>query len=217
MVDEYDVVELLQTLVDSCTEIFDIAAAGILLADKDGSLELIASTSEASRLVELMQLSAVAGPCIECFATGQTVSVPDIGASPDEWSEFRDSALDQGFSSLLGIPLRLRDEVIGALNLMRVETGELAERDVRAATALANVATIGILQERNVREVGLVSAQLEYALSSRVIIEQAKGVLSHTHTISTDEAFNRLRGYARGHHLKLADVAHQVVALELHV
>ncbi|PPF77348.1 transcriptional regulator [Subtercola sp. Z020] len=215
LVEDYDIVDLLQTLVETCETVFDITAAGILLADESGTLEVVASTSEAARLVEVMQLSAEAGPCIECFTTGRTVSVPDIRLAPDEWSRFRSGAVEQGFLSVYAIPLRLRDDVIGALNLLRAETGELNPTDVRAARALSNVATIGIMHERSLREKGIVQNQLQYALDSRVVIEQAKGVLSHVHHISTDQAFDLLRDYARKNQQKLAVTALRVVRLEI--
>jgi transcriptional regulator with GAF, ATPase, and Fis domain len=215
LVDDYDVVDLLQTLVERCANVFDISAAGILLADQDGRLEVVASTSESSRLVEVMQLSAQAGPCIECFRTGETVSLPDITQASERWERFRRSAAEQGFLSVFAIPLRLRNDVIGALNLFRKETGELNATDVRAARALANVATIGVLQERSIRETGIVRDQLQSALNARVVIEQAKGVLSHTHGVSTDAAFELLRSYARDNHEKLASIARKVVYLEI--
>jgi GAF domain-containing protein len=215
LVEDYDIVDLLQTLVETCESAFDITAAGILLADDDGTLEVVASTSEAARLVEVMQLSAEAGPCIECFTTGHTISLPDIRLAPDEWSRFRAGAVEQGFLSVYAIPLRLRDDVIGALNLLRAEPGELNATDVRAAQALANVASIGIMHERSLRENGIVRDQLQYALDSRVVIEQAKGVLSHIHRISTDQAFDLLRDYARKNQQKLAVTALRVVRLEI--
>jgi GAF domain-containing protein len=107
LVDDYDVVELLQTLVDACRDILGISAAGILLADEGGELELVAATSEASRLVEVMQLAAYAGPCIECYRSGETVAVPSL-VDGREWGDFRSEALAQGFASLHAVPLRLR-------------------------------------------------------------------------------------------------------------
>jgi len=215
LVDGYQVVDLLQLLVDACTEVIDARAAGILLADEHGQLELVASTSESSRLVEIMQLSAHAGPCIESFTTGQTVAVPDISLSPDAWSEFRASALDEGFGSALAIPMRLRTNRIGTLNLFNERVGEPARRDVLAAQALADVATIGILQERAIRETSIVAEQLQRALTSRVIIEQAKGVVSYSRGMSMDAAFAVIRSHARSHNLGLAQVAEMVVARTL--
>jgi len=208
----YDVVELLQTLVDTCVTLLDVSAAGLLLADADSQrLDLIASTSEESRLVETLQLAAEAGPCIECFRTGSVVSAPDISRSPADWHEFSQVALQRGFRSMYALPLRLRRMTIGTLNLFREEFGELNERDTRVAQALADVATIGILHERDFRASDLLRQQLQLALSSRVVIEQAKGVLAHTHDITTDDAFTLLRGYARSNRLPLAEVAQRLV------
>jgi transcriptional regulator with GAF, ATPase, and Fis domain len=207
----YDVVDLLQTLVENCHTLFDISAAGILLADEGGELHVVASTSEASRLVEMMQLSASAGPCVECYRTGRVVSLPDIDDSPVAWVRFRDSARDEGFAAVYAIPLRLRQTTIGALNLLRDSPGELRQQDVRAAQALADVATIGILHERTVRESKTVRDQLSAALHARVVIEQAKGVIAYTRGIPIDEAFGFLRTYARSNGLMLSEVAERLV------
>jgi len=163
----YDVVDLLQTLVESCADLLEVDAAGILLADEQGELDVVAATSEASRIVEVMQLGAEAGPCIESYRTGEVVSVPDISQSPDEWSAFRASARDQGFAAAFSVPLRLRDTTIGALNLLREAVGQLQEQDIRAAQALADVATIGILHERTLRETAIVRDQLSNARRHR--------------------------------------------------
>jgi GAF domain-containing protein len=215
LVDDYDAVELLQTLVDHCRDLLDVTAAGILLADEDGNLEVTASTSEASRLVEHMQISARSGPCIDCFTTGSTISVPDIRESPEKWALFRESAAQQGFSSVFALPMRLRETTIGTLNLLRAETGGLNERDVRAAQALADVATIGIMHARSLRESDLVRSQLQRALNSRIVIEQAKGVLSQTNSVTTDEAFKLMRRYARSQGVLLSVVAERIVARDL--
>lgn len=211
LVDDYDIVELLQTLVDSCVDLFDADAAGILLVDEAGILEVIASTSEASRIVELMQVNGEAGPCFESFMTGQVIAVPDVHDVKPEWQLFAADALAGGFTAVHAIPLRLRDVTIGALNLLRSEAGSLEADDVRAAQALADVATIGVLHERSLRESLVVREQLQRALQTRVVIEQAKGVLSQVHGISTDEAFARLRSYARSHGQLLSVLAEDVV------
>jgi GAF domain-containing protein len=207
----YDVVDLLQTLVDRCQLLLDASAAGIMLADDDGDLELVVSTSEASSLVETMQISADAGPCIESFATGRTVSLPDIRESPAAWRLFRDSALEQGFLSVHAIPLTLRDITIGTLNLLGDEPGELPEHDLVAARALADVATIGIIQERTLREADTVRAQLQNALNSRIVIEQAKGVVAFKRGITPEQAFDVIRSYARSHQATISSVATALV------
>jgi GAF domain-containing protein len=211
LVDDYDVVELLQVLVDACRDLLDTTAAGIMLADSRGELEVVASTSEASRLVEIMQLSAEAGPCIESFRSGRRVSVTDIEHTDDAWSQFRGAALAHGFRSMDALPLRLRDITIGTLNLLRATPGAAPEEDIAAAQAFADVATIGILHERSIRENSVLTQQLQAALNSRIVIEQAKGVVSHTRGVSIDEAFLLIRQYARSHNTGLSTVAARLV------
>jgi transcriptional regulator with GAF, ATPase, and Fis domain len=206
LVASYDVVDLLQTLVEACGDLEDVSAAAILF---------ITSTSEASRLVEVMQLSAQAGPCIDCVRSGTVISLPDIAQAPEEWNAFRQEALNQGFRSVYAIPLRLRDSIIGALNLMRTSIGELDRHDVRASRALADVATIGILQARALSDAMVLRDQLTNALNSRVLIEQAKGVISHLLGISTEEAFVKIRQHARSNQQHLSYVAAEIVARRL--
>jgi GAF domain-containing protein len=217
LVDGYDVVDLLQTLVESCVRMLQVSAAGILLANEDGELEVIASTSEAARLVELMQLSAAAGPCIDSFRSGKVITLPDMRDAPDTWGRYQESAVSQGFASVCAVPLRLRDTTIGALNLLNTTVGPLDRHDLRVAGALADIATIGILHERALVESGRVQQQLSQALQSRVVIEQAKGVISHLHSTTTDEAFAILRSYARSNRLLLSEVARRVVSRELSI
>jgi len=207
----FDVVDLLHTLVETSAEILDASAAGLLLADPSGSLEVVASTDENSKLVETMQLSSGSGPCLECYTSGHPVTVPDIAASAAEWPAFAEVALEQGFQSVHAVPLRLREEVIGTLNLFRDSTGVLTESDATIAQSLADVATIGILQERALRESDLAQRQLQVALDSRVVIEQAKGVISQLNDVDMDQAFATLRSHARNSGLKLRDVATGVV------
>jgi GAF domain-containing protein len=211
LVADYDIVELLQTLVETCRDLLDATASGVLLANEDGDLELLASTSEASRLVELMQLSADAGPCIESYLTGRTVSLADITLAPESWQRFRDEAIEQGFASVFAVPMRLRDTTIGTLNLLRDVPGELPDGDIVAAQAFADVATIGILHERAIAETRHVREQLQHALDSRIVIEQAKGVIAQMHKIPVDEAFTVIRAYARQHRLGLSTVAARIV------
>ncbi|MFE6254416.1 ANTAR domain-containing protein [Agromyces sp. NPDC057865] len=215
LVDDYDVVELLQTLVETCRTLLDVSAAGLLLADEFGDLELVVSTNEESRLVETIQLSAEAGPCIDSYRTALVISVPDIESAPTSWGPFNRAALDAGFRSAYAIPLRLRDTTIGSVNLLRTETGELNAHDLRAAQALADVATIGILHERTMRATETTREQLQFALNTRVVIEQAKGVLAHTHDVSMDQAFEMMRHYARNNQLPLTSVAEQLVQRHL--
>ncbi|MET0956819.1 MAG: GAF and ANTAR domain-containing protein [Cryobacterium sp.] len=212
----YDLVDLLHTLVSHCVPLFDASAAGIILTD-DEEFEVVASTNERSRLVEILQLRSGSGPCVESVVTGHAVAVPDIDASGPKWPRFRAGALEQGFASMFSVPMRLRATTIGSLNQFWDRTGGLPEDDGPTVQALADVATIGILQERALRESDVARQQLQFALSSRVVIEQAKGVVAYTRKASMDEAFTLIRQYARSNGLPLADVAARIVAGDLAV
>ncbi|WIB26887.1 GAF and ANTAR domain-containing protein [Curtobacterium sp. MCSS17_015] len=212
LVDDYDVIELLELLVGKAAELFDVSAAGIMLATPTDELELVASTSERSNLVGIMQIDAGEGPCIEAYRSGQVVSVGSVDELHARWPRFAEASASSGYASVHAIPLRLRNETLGSMNLYREHPGVLNEDDVVAAQALTDVATISILQQRVLEQATVARSQLQRALDSRVVIEQAKGVLAQTHAVEMDEAFRLLRSYARSHQLQLADTARQVVA-----
>ncbi|ARC57788.1 hypothetical protein AS850_11960 [Frondihabitans sp. 762G35] len=211
----FDILDLLQTLVEKTTKLFDAADAGIILANTRGELEVIASTSERSRLIGLLQLGSGAGPCLEAFQTGRVVSATSVDQMTSRWSVFADAAQESGYRSVHAIPLRLRTTSLGSLNLFRETEGVLNESDAAAAQALADVATISLLQERTLRETDVARAQLQRALDSRVVIEQAKGVISQQHGIDMDEAFRRIREHARASRTRLVIVAQEIVARQL--
>lgn len=215
LIADFDVVELLHWLVEECTLILDTQAGGLMLADPAGALQLVASTSEEAELVEVLQLAAGEGPCLDCFTSGNPVTVPDIAAEAWKWPDFSVEALREGFQSMHATPLRLRGQVIGTMNLFSVSVGALSESDIDVAQALADVATIGILQERSIRSATLVAEQLQFALDSRVLIEQAKGVLAASTDVSVAAAFETMRAYARAKNLSLRAVAEEVVARRL--
>lgn len=204
---DFDVIDLLHTLLEECTAILPVYGGGIMLTDHNNELQLMASTNESTDFVEMMALIAGLGPCVDCFNQGVPVSVADIERDGTEWPEFREAALRRGLHSFLATPMRLRGRVIGTMNLFSTSIGEMSARDTAVAQALADVATIGILQERNLHESAVVADQLQRALSSRVLIEQAKGVLSVTGQMDLEEAFTTMRSYARQHNLALRDVA----------
>ena len=203
----YDVVDLLHTLVTECTQIVGATAGGLMLADPQGQLQLVASTDESAELVELMQLAAGAGPCVDCFDQGTAVSVPDIGLSAARWPAFSAAALEQGFHGVHATPMRLRGEIIGTMNLFQSKNEALSIRDSAVVQALADVATIGVLQQRIATESHVVGEQLRRALDSRMQIEQAKGALSQVLGLTLDQSFAALRTYARNHNLNLHGVA----------
>jgi GAF domain-containing protein len=215
LVDDYDVADLLHTLVRQCVQLLDVAAAGLTLADERGGLQVLASSTEQARLLELFQLDIDEGPCIECFTSSAPVLVADIAGQADRWPRFAAEAASDGFASVHALPLRLRKQTIGALNLFGRDPGELSADDVALAQGLADTATIGILHERAIRQGEILSEQLQTALNSRVIIEQAKGVLAASGQLSMDAAFTALRGFARRNNLRLSDVARALVDRDL--
>ncbi|KQX06922.1 MULTISPECIES: GAF and ANTAR domain-containing protein [unclassified Leifsonia] len=215
LVDDFDIFELLHTLVDRCSTLLEASAAGILLTDSGGTLEVVASTSEGSRLVELMQLNVGSGPCMESADTGSRVHVADVAVQAAHWPEFAESAMSQGFSALLAVPLRLRETTIGSLNLFWNEPTTVEAADADIAQALADVATIGILQERAIRERDVARQQLQRALDSRVVIEQAKGVIAYSRSVDMDQAFALLRDRARSERRPIAEVSADVVERRL--
>jgi transcriptional regulator with GAF, ATPase, and Fis domain len=211
LVSDFDVADMLHGLVGHCVDLLDLEAAGLLLSDQRGSLQVVASSTERTRLLELFQLETNSGPCLECFRTGEPVSAPDLAATPVRWPLFVQRAREEGYAAVHALPMRLRDNIIGALNLFTATAGELPEDDLQVAQALADVATIGILQEREIHQGEMIVEQLQGALNSRVVIEQAKGLIAEAGTLDMDEAFARLRRYARSNSSRLAEVAHQLV------
>ena len=211
LVADYDVVDLLQNLVDTSVSLLKSEAGGLLLADDYGVLTLVASTSEETSLVELLQLESGQGPCMQAFRDGTVIEVSDIAAVDESWHDFRDGALAQNFLSVLAVPMRLREDTIGTLNLFRSTVGTMSQADIDIARGLADIATIGILHERAVRESDVAREQLQHALNSRVIIEQAKGVIAQLHGVTMDDAFRSLREYSRNNNVALRDVAELVV------
>jgi transcriptional regulator with GAF, ATPase, and Fis domain len=210
LVEDFDVIDFLHTLAEHCVRLLDVDAAGIMLADRAGSLYPAASSTENARLLELFELQTDAGPCIDAFTTGRAVVNVDLHASAARWPRFAEAAEATGFVSAHALPLRLREDVIGTLNLFCTKAGPLSDQDERTGQALADVATVGILAQRSLMHAELLAAQLQTALNSRVAIEQAKGVLAERRGVGVDEAFTLLRAHARNHQLRLSDLARDV-------
>ena len=211
MVADFDVIDFLHMLTDRSVRLLATSAAGVVLADPRGELRVAAASSEAAGLLELFQIQNDQGPCLDCFRTGKPVTAADLIGSGQQWPRFAAAATRAGFRTVQALPMRLRDQVIGALNLFGTGTGRLDPADLRIAQALADVATIGLLQERNVRRSETLAEQLQAALNSRVVIEQAKGKLAERLGLDTDQAFALLRDHARNSNQRLTDVARNFV------
>jgi GAF domain-containing protein len=211
LVEDFDVVEVLTVLANSCVDVLNVGAAGLMLVAPEGDLRVMASSSEAMRVLELFELQSEEGPCLDCYRTGQPVVNQDLAMINGRWPRFAAEALAAGFHSVHALPMRLRGSVIGALNLFHVEVGEMRQADLNAAQALADVATISVLQNRAAHDAQALNEQLNDALNSRVVIEQAKGVVAERRGLDMEQAFEALRTHARNHNLRLADVAQGVV------
>ncbi len=211
LVDDYDVVDFLQELAERCVDVLAISEAGIMLADSEGTLRYMACSSERMRLVELFELQIEEGPCFDAFRTRAAVSSTSPEDARQRWPRFAPHAHEAGFDSVAAVPMRLRAEVIGALNLFSRTGDAMSEVDLRFAQAMADVATIGILSERAIRDSRALAGQLEMALESRIVIEQAKGIVAAHNHITVDEAFELIRRYARDHNRLLSEVAREIV------
>src|SRR5580704_8122994 len=207
----FDMIDFLHVLTDRSVQLLDVSAAGLLLADPRGELRVVAASSDAARLLELFQLQNDQGPCLDCFRSGRPVAAADLAAAAGRWPRFAPAARQAGFGAVQALPMRLRDQVIGALNLFRAGPGPFDPADVRVGQALADVATISLLHERSMRHSDALNEQLQTALNSRVIIEQAKGKLAERLHLDMDQAFALLRGYARSRNRRLSELAQAFV------
>jgi len=206
LVDVFDVVEFLTTLADRSSELLGASETGIILADESGALRSVASSSETARLLDLFELQNEEGPCLDCYRSGTPIVNAPL-EPPDRWPKLGPEARRLGFRYAHAVPMRLRDRAIGAVNIFTSRDTQLSDPDVALARALADIATIGLLQERSLREARVLNEQLQGALQSRVVIEQAKGVLAERLQVELDEAFARLRGHARNTNQRLGDVS----------
>ena len=212
LVEDFDVVELLTLLVDRCVEVLDVSAAGLMLLAPEGDLRVVASSTEAIRILEVFELQSQEGPCLTCYRSGEALVNQTLESVRSRWPLFSTEALDAGFQSVHAIPMRIHGSVLGVLSLFQTQDAQMAENDIQAAQALADIATIAIVQQRAMVHSQSLIAQLNHALNSRIVLEQAKGILSERNDIDTGEAFRWMRSYARGNHLKLTEVANEIIA-----
>lgn len=212
LVDEFDLIDFIHMLTERTADLIGAAAVGLLLADQRGRLEFLAASDENTKMLELFQVQHSEGPCFDAFSTAVPVINADLAQAGDQWPRFAPRATAAGFRSVHAFPLRLRNEVIGALNVFGGEAGAtLEDADVPIVQALADVAAIGLLQERAIRRGELLAEQLQGALNSRIVIEQAKGAVAQAHGVTVDEAFTIIRNHARRTNRRLVDVAHAML------
>ncbi len=214
---DFDIIDFLHTLAQHCVDLLGVSACGILLADHNGRLNLVAASTEQARLLELSQAQAAEGPCVDAYRTRAPVSCPDLAAARERWPDFAAAALSAGFAAVHALPMRLHGEAIGAISLYCTQPARLTGQTAELGQALADVATIGILHERTLRRREVVSEQLQKALESRITIEQAKGMLAERLHVTVGEAFALLRAHARDHNLKLADTARAITEGKLNI
>lgn len=211
LVDDFDVVELLQLLANRSVDLLGAEAAGLLLADRSGSLKVAVTSSEQARLLELYQLQSAEGPCLDCYRDGVQISATDLGSSAQRWPRFAPAAVSAGYTSVHAVPMRLRNEVIGVMNLFGADTAHgMDSEHLPIAQALTDVATIALMQGQLVRRRETLAQQLQTALDTRVNIEQAKGLVAGRLHQEMDRAFELLRSYARRNNRRLSDVAADV-------
>jgi transcriptional regulator with GAF, ATPase, and Fis domain len=213
LVDDFDVVDFLYQVTVRCAEVLGVSAAGVLLTDQRGALRVVAASTEQTRLLELLQIQTDQGPCPECFHTGRPVAVADLSAATaaSRWPRFVAEARKAGFASVHALPMRLRTDIIGALNLFGTRADALDEDTIQLGQALADVATIGLIQARAIRQRETLAEQLQTALNSRVVIEQAKGVIAERRRLDMDQSFALLRRTARTNNRQLSELARAVV------
>jgi len=215
LVEDYDVIEFLHLLAERCVQLLGVTEAGVVLFDAHGRLRPLASSSERMQLVELIEVQTDDGPCLDCCRDGHQVREDDLAEAAGRWPQFAPSALDAGFRSTYAVPMRLREERIGALNLFSDRVNGLTKEDQALGQAMADVATIGILHERGLHEKTILSGQLQTALNSRIAVEQAKGLIAEQASLEIGEAFELLRSYGRHHNRRLGDVVTAVLNRDL--
>ncbi len=211
LVADFDVIDFLHTVASHATEMTGAAATGLMLSDLEGGLHYMGASDESARLLELFQIQHAEGPCLDCYRTGARVTEVDLSAARARWPAFTERALASGVVSVHAFPMRLRDQVIGALNVFGTRPLALDHQEARVVQALADLATIAIIQERLIRQAELLTEQLQFALNSRVVIEQAKGAIARSLGVSVTEAFDLLRGHARRERVGLTDLAMKIV------
>jgi GAF domain-containing protein len=211
LVDDFDVIDMLTLLSRRCVELLDVAASGILLADSSGTLRVVGASNEQAQLLEVLQIQHGEGPCWDCYHTGDVIISADMAAG-SRWPRFAPVAVAAGYPSVCAVPMRLKQNRIGCLNLFMSKPVRLPDPDIALAQALADVATIAIVQDEANSAADVRERQLQHALNSRIVIEQAKGMIAAQADVDMHDAFTRLRAHARNNNLRLTDVAAAIIS-----
>ena len=209
LVADFDVVDFLHLVTTRAAELVPESAVGLMLADQQGHLRFMGASSEATRLLELFQVQNDEGPCLDCFRSGAAWSRASTCSTPSTpWPHFAPEAVSAGFRSVHAVPLRLRVAGDRRPQRLRPQAVPAGAADAHIVQALADVATIGLMQERAIRRTELLAEQLQTALNSRIVVEQAKGALAQLRGVSVDEAFRLLRVHARSTNAQASVTSH---------
>lgn len=204
-----DIVEVYSMLSDRCVQLLSVEACGILLIDPRGDLRVIGSSSHSAELLDLFQVQNDEGPCLVCCRTGESISDSEL-SEQGPWPRFAALVREHGFTEVHAVPLRARDVVLGALNLFA--TSPVGDEQLSIARAMADAATIALLQADPDVDAIVMSRRLHLAVETRMSVDQATGIVAQRFGISVDDALVRLRSVADGEGRRLGDVAGAVVA-----
>jgi GAF domain-containing protein len=211
LADPFDVIDLLHELTHRCVELLDVQGAGLMLADPGASLRVPASAGQGARLLELFQLEHDEGPCLDAYRSGRQVTESDFRTSGQRWPRFSPRAVEAGYLSVQSLPLRLHGDVLGAMNLFGVRPQPLTPDQLGLAQAFADITAISIVQDRLTRDRAVLNEQLVHALTSRVAIERATGIVAGRLTMDVEQAFTLLRSVCRRHNRRLSALSEDIV------
>jgi len=212
----YDLEAALSELTESVTAVLGLAGSGVTMAE-DGRLRFVTAVNQVSGDLERSQQEQQAGPCRDTYQTGEVVRVADVRAESTRWPEFSAIATRLSVAGVAGIPMHLDDTIIGALNLYSREPRQWSDVDIAVAGVLADVATSYVVNVSKLRQQEQLSEQLQEALESRIVIEQAKGITAYKNAVTIDQAYQLMRRHARNNNASLRQVAEAIVAVGLQV
>ena len=206
-----DVLDAMDRVIDACVRFTSATEAGVVLADADGSLNVIASSSERTSDAEEAQLGTDEGPCLDCYRSGTTIDVPDVSTHEAEWPTFARTMRERGLVGTFAEPIRLRAATIGSLCVFADHGRGHDDRDVVLLQLLADAASAALARQRGTGPLRTLDEQVEDAIEARVTVEQAKGALAHRRGVRIDEAFQLIRRAGQGAGRGIREVAEDIV------